>query len=186
MRRGGIKPWSTVRKEILNNLHGDAGCFTTTMVDYYGMPLTWPGRSEASRHPLSERAHCVEAELLADVRQRMGGSFNPDRFVPYLMMHEFEAMLFSDCHRFANAIGRPNLASAFQEIRDQFANPEEIDDSPRTAPSKRIEGLVPGYQKPLSGTQAALAIGLDTIRAACPHFNAWLDRLERLPALASP
>ena len=28
---------------------------------------------------------------------QMGSGFNPDRFVPYVMMHEFEAMLFSDC-----------------------------------------------------------------------------------------
>lgn len=180
-RRGGVRPWSTARKEILNNLHGDPGCFVTTMVDYYGLPSAWPGRSEAHLRPLSERAASVKAELLADVRQNMGSSFNPERFVPYLMIHEFEAMLFSDCRRLADAIGQPDLASKFQAIRDRFANPEEIDDSPWTAPSKRIERLDPGYQKPLSGTQAALTIGLDAIRAACPHFDGWLKRLESLP-----
>ena len=181
-RGGGITSWNVARREILRHLKADVGCFATTMVDYYGLPRTWPGRSTAPQRPLPERANLVETTLLADVSQRMGCSFNSDRFVPYLMMHEFEAMLFSDCHRFADAIGRPNLASDLQGIRDQFANPEEIDDSPRTAPSKRIEGLVAGYQKPLSGTQAALAIGLDAIRAACPHFHAWLQRLECLPA----
>ena len=184
--RGGVRPWSTVRKEILNNLQGDPGCFVTTMVDYYGLPSGWPGRIQAQQRPLPERARTVEAELLEDVRQLMGRSFNPDRFVPYLMMHEFEAMLFSDCHRFADTIGRPNLASDLQAIRDQFDNPEEIDDSPQTAPSKRIERLVAGYQKPLSGTQAAQAIGLNAIRVACPHFDAWLGRLECLPTRVSP
>ena len=182
MRRGGVKPWPAVRNEILNNLKRDAGCFVTTMVDYYGLPQAWPGRNQAAQRPLPERAKSVEVELLADVHQRMGGGFNPDRFVPYLMLHEFEAMLFSDCYRFAEAIGRSSLAADFQAIRDQFANPEEIDDSPRTAPSKRIESLVAAYQKPLMGTRAAQAIGLNAIRAACPHFDAWLDRLERLPA----
>ena len=71
----------------------------------------------------------------------------------------------------------PILPWGFQAIRDQFDNPEEIDDSPLTAPSKRIERLVAGYQKPLVGTQAALAIGLGTIRTVCPHFDAWLERL---------
>ena len=185
-RRGGVKSWSTVRKEILNNLYGDSGCFVTTMVDYYGLPPSWPGRSEALRRPLPERASSVEAELLTDVRRRMGSGFNPDRFIPYLMVHEFEAMLFSDCGRFADAIGRPNMASNFQAIRNQFTNPEEIDDSPETAPSKRIGSLVAGYQKPLSGTLAALAIGLDAIRAACPHFHAWLQRLESPLSHAGP
>ena len=185
-RRGGVKRWSTARKEILNNLHGDSGCFVTTMVDYYGMPPTWPGRSEALQRPLPDRASSVEAQLLTDVRRRMRSGFNPDRFIPYLMMHEFEAMLFSDCARFADAIGRPDAASNFQAIRNQFSNPEEIDDSPQTAPSKRIEDLVAGYQKPLMGTRAALAIGLDAIRAACPHFDGWLRMLEHLPSRVGP
>ena len=124
--------------------------------------------------------------MLADVCQEMGDNFYPVRFIPYLMMHEFEAMLFSDCHRFADSIGRTNLASDLQGIRDQFDNPEEIDDSPQTAPSKRIEHLVAGYQKPLAGTQAALAIGLNAIRAACPHFDTWLERLECLPTRVGP
>lgn len=97
------------------------------------------------------------------------------------MMHEFEGMLFSDCRRFAGGIGRPDLAAALQGIRDQFASPEEVNDSPETAPSKRILQLIPGYEKPLLGTLAALEIGLPAIRRECPHFRGWLDRLASLP-----
>ena len=60
----------------------------------------------------------------------------------------------------------------------------EIDDSRTTAPSKRIEALVPGYQKPVMGTLAAQEIGLQTMREACPHFGQWIARLERLPVEA--
>ena len=98
------------------------------------------------------------------------------------MMHEFEAMLFSDCPAFGRGIGRPHLGGEFQQIRDAFGSPEEIDDSPETAPSKRVESLVRGYEKPLLGTLAALEIGLGTIRHECPHFGSWLDRLEQLPS----
>ena len=111
----------------------------------------------------------------------MGNGFDQNRFVPYVMMHEFEALLFSDCAAFGRGIGRPDLDSAFQEIRDAFGNPEEIDDSPETAPSKRVERLVRGYEKPLLGTLAALEIGLATMRRECPHFGSWLDRLKQLP-----
>ncbi|MGC9946546.1 MAG: DUF4276 family protein [Bryobacteraceae bacterium] len=55
-----------------------------------------------------------------------------------------------------------------------------IDDSPVTAPSKRVEALVPGYQKPLLGALAILEIGLARIRAERPHFNDWLTRIEAL------
>lgn len=95
-------------------------------------------------------------------------------------MHEFEAMLFSDCAGFAHGIGFPNLLPNFQTIRDQFDTPEDIDDSPITAPSKRIEALVPKYRKPVLGIQGAAAIGLPTIRAECGHFRGWLEHLEGL------
>ncbi len=108
----------------------------------------------------------------------MGSGFDRGRFLPLVMMHEFEAMLFSDCVAFGTAIGRPDLIPDFQAIRDGFENPEDIDDSPETAPSKRIEALFPAYQKVLMGSLAALEIGLERIRAECPHFRGWLERLE--------
>ncbi len=116
--------------------------------------------------------------MLADVVNEMEPGFNPDRFLPYVMMHEFEAMLFSDCEAFAQAIDRPDLAVSFQQIRDRFDTPEDINDSPTTAPSKRIEALLPGYQKPLIGPAVATEIGLRVIRAECLHFAEWLARLE--------
>ena len=183
IRRGGIEGWAEVRKDILGHLKQDVGCFATTMVDYYGLPQsgnrTWPGRKTAGGITFAKKAKTVENALLADIRQRMGGTLNPDRFIPYVMMHEFEAMLFSDCEGFGRGIGREDLVQPLQAIRDQFANPEEIDDSPDTAPSKRIGHLVPDYQKPFMGNLAALEIGIHAIRRECPHFEEWLERLER-------
>ena len=95
-------------------------------------------------------------------------------------MHEFEGLLFSDCAAFSRAIGLPQLEPRFSGIRNQFATPEEIDDSPNTAPSKRVEELVPGYEKPLLGVLAAMEIGLARMRQECPHFDAWLKKLESL------
>ena len=182
--RGGIRSWTETRRGIRDRLRQDAGLIVTTMVDYYGLPPSgpgsWPGRAEASLLPFPQRAVHVENTMGTDVAILMGDSFNPDRFVPYVMMHEFEAMLFSDCQRFAEAIGRPELAVSFQGIRNTFDTPEEINDSLDTAPSKRVESLVPDYQKPVDGTAAAMEIGLETIRQECPHFGQWLELLERL------
>ena len=182
---GGITSWRRARKEILIHLRENSGCFVTTMVDYYGLPPTgkkaWPGRKRASWLSFPENARAVEDALLADIRDQMGNSFNPARFVPYVQMHEFEALLFSDCEQFARGIGQPCLAANFQEIRDAFNSPEEIDDSPQTAPSKRVKELMRRYQKPLTGLRALQEIGLDTIRAKCPHFRNWLRRLECQP-----
>ena len=155
------------------------------MVDYYALPQTgnkaWPGRYAAAQLPFHEKARMIEEALNDDIVATMG-DVHPDRFIPFIMMHEFEGMLFSDCQRFGIGIGREDLVAAFQAIRDQFATPEEINDSSRTAPSKRILDLIPGYQKPLFGTLAALEIGLEAIRKECPHFDGWLTRLESLPS----
>ena len=184
-RRGGIRAWSAVRKDILQHLKEDAECLSTTMVDFYALPQTgdraWPGREEAAQLVFAEKAASVESALLAGICSEMGDDFDPNRFVPYVMMHEFEGLLFSDATRFGLGIGRPDLSPKFQAIRDQFATPEEINDSPQTAPSKRIINLVPGYEKPLMGTLAVLEIGLDAIRQECPLFRGWIERLEQWP-----
>jgi hypothetical protein len=181
-RRGGIRPWQVVRKEIIDHLKEDPASLTTTMVDYYALPKTgdaaWPGRQDASSLPFADKADAVENALSADIARHFGEGFDSRRFIPHVTIHEFEALLFSDCPGFARGIGLPDLAPAFQEIRDQFASPEEIDDSPQTAPSKRVEALVPGYDKPLQGCLAILEIGLEVIRKECPHFGRWLGSLE--------
>ena len=183
--QGGITSWTVAQRDIVNHLEEDPLCIATTMVDYDGLPATggsrWPGRAQASELPFTEKAPAIEDALLASVLERMGAAFDGRRFVPYVMMHEFEALLFSDCDAFARGISLRTLNTRLQRIRDAFDSPEEIDDSPTTAPSKRIEALVPGYQKPVMGTLAAQEIGLQTMREACPHFGQWIARLERLP-----
>lgn len=181
-RRGGIKAWSAVKEDISRHLQTDRGSVATTMVDYYALPSTggkaWPGRAEANTQTHEQKARTVETALAQDME-----SFLPQasqRFVPFVVLHEFEALLFSDCHAFARGICQPNLGADFQRIRDCFASPENINDSPMTAPSKRVEALVPRYEKPLLGVLAALEIGLGKMRQECPHFSNWLERMEAL------
>ena len=114
----------------------------------------------------------------ADLSNAVGPDFNPNRFVPFVVMHEFEGLLFSDCKAFCQGIGRQDLEPKFQQIRNEFNTPEDINDSPITCPSMRVKNLVPGYEKPLYGTLAALEVGLSRIRGQCPHFDDWLRQLE--------
>ena len=184
-RRGGIRGWNTVRGDIINHLSEDANCLATTMVDYYALPRSgvgaWPGRDVAANLPVVEKAASVEAALLKDIHQTLGQQFDRDRFLPFVMMHEFEGLLFSNCQSFGLSIGKPEVVGKLQAIRDAFPSPEDINDSLVTAPSKRVQDLIPDYQKPLFGALAALEIGLDAIRKECPHFRAWLERLESWP-----
>jgi len=176
--RGGIRSWEMTKRDIRRHMYEDPNRIATTFVDYYGLPATggraWPGRAAAAGLPFAERAAHVESAMLQDL------SRDPGRFIPFVMMHEFEAVLFSDCDAFARAIERPHLAPQFQSIRDAFQTPEEINDSVENAPSRRIKRIVDRYEKPIFGAIAALKIGLERIRAECPHFNNWLNRLEAL------
>lgn len=186
--RGGIKNWPGVRSEIIRHLRQDAGCFVATFADYYAMPQAgegcWPGRGTAATvtpGTAVSRGRTVQIALVDDIATTAGQDFNRSRFVPFVAMHEFEGLLFSDCRATATAINRPELTGALEAIRASFSSPEEINDSPTTAPSKRLMELVPNYQKPLEGTLAALSIGIPTIRRECPHFNSWLTSLEMIP-----
>ena len=187
MKRGGIRPWQSVKRDILRHLKEDREAIAALMVDYYGLPHDWPGRADAPRENSSDaRAKFVETALLTDICNEMGPRFDSKRFVPLIAMHEFEALLFSDPERFAEGIGRSGLAQGFREIRQEFESPEDINDSPATAPSKRIESLFPGYEKPLFGVIAAIEIGLPKMRKECAHFDGWLRSLELLPSQMTP
>ena len=180
-QRGGIRQWGSVRNDILDHLAGDRDCLATTMVDYYGLPSSWPGCEEAKRQAtLTDKATSIQKALRNDISEQFEGAFDPRRFVPYVVMHEFEGLLFSDPGKFALGIGRPELSDEFQSIRNEFTTPEEINDSPLTAPSKRVLSLYPRYQKPLMGAQAVREIGLDVIRGECPLFDGWIGELETL------
>lgn len=181
---GGIRSWPAARKEIVNHLREDRGCIAT-MVDYYALPqklpVGWPGRAQSSALISAEqKGLSIHDAIRDDLAAEMGKSFDPRRFVPFVVMHEFEGLLFSDCTTFSRSLGNPELEDSFRKIRENFATPEEINDSPVTSPSKRVEALVPGYQKPLYGVRAATEIGLSRIRKECPHFDGWLKQLESL------
>lgn len=182
-KRGGIQAWPRVLRELSILLREDRARHITTLVDYYGLPATgsraWPGRSEAATLPFAERAACIEEQM-----QRAVDADNPhldcSRLHPYVVMHEFEGLLFSDGARFARAIDCPEVTAEFLAIAAGFPTPEHINDGPDTHPSARVQELVPKYQKPLFGNLAALDIGLSAIAEECPGFRAWLGRLEAI------
>lgn len=177
--RGGITSWKIAQKEIINHLKEDRNCIVTTMFDYYGLPDSWPMRKESTKLAFSNKAPKIEQALLEDVSLSMGDNFDKKRFIPYIMMHEFEALLFSNCQKFAEGIKKQKLASEFQKIRDKFESPEEIDDCPEGAPSKRIRSILPSYQKLSMGGLAVEEIGLSEMCNNCSHFNNWINRLKK-------
>lgn len=185
--KGGDVRYERVCINVRNSLLQEKTAYCSTLIDFYGLPAKFPGKSDAkAQSSLNDIAasFCVAFE---NALRRDIGENSVRRFIPYVQMHEFEALLFSDPERLANGIGRPDLYSELIRIANSFSTPEHINDSRRTAPSKRIIKLFPGYrlQKPLYGGLAALEIGLPKIRQECPLFNAWLAKLESLTPFTS-
>jgi hypothetical protein len=66
-----------------------------------------------------------------------------------------------------------------EAVAQEFTSPEEINDSPETAPSKRIMRIFEGaYSKTVHGPLIAESIGMDAIRTKCPAFNEWVGKLQ--------
>ena len=63
---------------------------------------------------------------------------------------------------------------------NQRVTPEDINDSDTSAPSKRIQKVIPTYQKVVNGAVLAKWITLAKIRQECKRFNAWVTCLETL------
>ena len=183
-KRGGVKKWEVARQDIVRTLK--EGRYCTTMMDYYAMPDDWPGRVNAKSLAWDKRASHVEAKLLEDITGAMGQTFNTQFFIPYVQLHEFEALVFADVGVLTSVMSPlspsspERLEKQFARILDEAGRPEAIDDGVETCPSRRIIGVVKAYKKRVHGPIVTRRIGLETLRDRCDHFAAWLGRLERI------
>jgi len=178
--KGGNVNYARVKKDILLQLKQDRSAYCSTMLDLYGLGAGFPGTPAPSGLSGKERAERIERAVLADLVAEAPELSPGLRLIPYVQPHEYEALLFSDSEALAAAVGRPELAASLSEIRAAFETPEEIDDSPQTAPSKRIRQMYPAYSKVIEGTTAAQAIGIGKMLDQCPHFRDWVERLSAL------
>jgi len=170
--KGGLVSYGKIKSQVYRKCREDSTAFVTTMFDLYGLPNDFPGKD--SQPNTSDPF--VKASYL---EQQMGADINNNNFIPNLLVHEFEGLLYSSPQAFAGWFDQ-NTVDCLQAERNQFPSPEHINDSPHIAPSKRILRLCPNYDKPLHGSLIALDISLDIIREQCQHFNQWLTRLEQI------
>jgi hypothetical protein len=168
-----------MKNDILRKLAQEKGddVFFTTMIDLYAIHPQFPGLDEAEklRHLPYKRVEHLEQHFAQDI--------GDSRFVPYIQLHEYEAYLFADPTWFEYFYNHhTSEIAALQAIANSKDTPELINDGHHSAPSKRIIAHLPDYEgaKPIVGPQVAELIGLDVIRRKCPHFSAWLLRLEQL------
>ncbi|MDM8549522.1 DUF4276 family protein [Desulfobacterales bacterium HSG2] len=184
--RGGFRrrsPYKTVKKDICAWMKEDrqSDVRFTTMLDLYALPDDFPGYADSKRETDPYRRVAVlEEALAADIN----GELNDTRFIPYVQLHEFEALILAEPQQldweFLEHDGP--IRRLVDMVKREGGNPERINDGAGTAPSKRIIAEIPEYagRKATSGPLVAGRIGIPTLLEHCRHFAQWIDRLVRL------
>ncbi len=167
--KGGFVNYEHLKNDILRLLKSQGqDVVVTTFVDFFRCPEL-PNQKDIEALP----SHIKRVE---EMGKSISGDINDWRFIPYIQLHEFEALLFSSINGFEMYF-EDQVSNEIQGIIDSFDNPEEINSTPETAPSKRLIRIIPYYDKVIYGNIVALEIGLPTILAKCPRFRGWIDCL---------
>jgi len=142
----------------------------TTFYDFYGFKRKRKGETKDS----------LEARILKFISEPLRG-----KCIPYIQMYEFEGLLFSSPAAMASVLQQDDIEPWIEVWAEKILhlfndNPEKINDSPQTAPSKRLESTP--YRKITHGPDIANKIGLNVLREKCTGFDEWLNKLEALQA----
>lgn len=188
--KGGDIRFERAKADIENFLKQRQNIYVSTMFDYFRIDSDWPGMNDIRTKNKSgislksqDKAKIIEEATYDRILADIPGCNAENRFIPYIEMHEFEALLFSDAHILAEQTGI--TFSKIDEIIRQYSEPEEINDNPEQAPSRRLKYLCRQYDKIDYGKNISEAIGIPTIRNKCPHFNEWLRKMEELTGEAN-
>lgn len=167
--KGGFVNYEHLKNDLFRLLKSQGqDVVVTTFVDFFRCPKL-PNQNDIDK--LSSNIQKVEA-----MEKSIYDDINDRRFIPYIQLHEFEALLFSSSNGFEMYF-EDQIAKEIQGIIDSFDNPEDINSSPETAPSKRLIRIIPYYDKVIYGNIVALEIGLPTILSKCPRFRRWINSL---------
>jgi len=169
--KGGSINYIDCINNIKRFLAGATHCEKVILIyDYYGLHKSFTDHLTPTHNTLDKRIEAIQQRLESDIK-------NP-RFKFTLQVHEFEAYLFSNPQVIAdhfNDIG--SLSDLNKILAGANNNPELINNSEITAPSKRLETLYPSYQKVSDGISIIDKIGIQTVRDNCNYFNSFCSSL---------
>ena len=172
-----------MKKDIGNHLKQRTETYVTTFVDYYGIK-EWPGTDSVPENSKPDHiAKHINKETKKEINNQFSELGSNRRFIPYMSIHEFEALLFSDSALLASELDINE--TKISDVLTTHGEPEAINNSPQTSPLKRLDawsqqGSKTKFAKTSTGITLAKRIGIPKMREKCPVFNAWLGRLETI------
>jgi len=178
--KGGLLKYTKFKNDVLRWIQSDRGrihTFYTSFIDLYAFP-----KDTESPYTSLIQQITNPYQKIAALEAAIGEDINHPNFIPYVQLHEFESLLLVDPDRLLGMY--PDGKSGVRRLKEDIgnANPEEVNESYHTAPSKRIIKYLPDYegQKAQVGPLVAEDIGITELRNKCPHFNEWISKLENL------
>lgn len=182
--RGGMLSYAQAKRDltILQKQYRDNNSehhIFTTMFDYYALPDDFPGVKESTEiQNVRSRISFLENKFAEELGRCA--------FIPYIQLHEFEALLFVDIIRLQTEYPLSSeRIRILKEETDIYGDPEMINNSPDTAPSKRIIAALSQdyhYNKVQSGATVTSSIGIEALLENCQHFKEWIENIKRIAA----
>ncbi len=106
--RGGSAKYTRWRRDILRLLADPRAVLVTTMLDYYRLPQDFPGRNEQS-------GTCFDRVIYLE--RRFSEDIDNYKFIPYIALHEFEALLFANPEKIADSFPKSSASNRLKKIR---------------------------------------------------------------------
>ena len=175
---GGVTSYQRAKNDLLlwvkENRNDDYSIdYYTSMLDYYKLPTDFPGIPPKGTNAIDKVKYlerCLEENL------------GIPNFIPYIQLHEFEALVFASLDYLI--ADYPGKEKAIESLKQELAScnnaPEDVNNHPKTAPSKRLENALGKYNKVKSGAEVTSKVGIDTLVRSCPHFCTWIDKLKEI------
>ncbi len=178
--KGGMLKYIKFKNDVVRWMDSEKDrpdTFFTSFIDLYAFP-------KDNESPYKEAIQRITNpyEKVQNLENAIKENIGDERFIPHVQLHEFEAFLLIEPDRLLTMY--PDAGSAIVKLKANIGTmaAELINESPETAPSKRIIRFIPAYegQKAQVGPMVAEDIGLIKLRESCPHFNEWITKLESL------
>ena len=173
---GGLSKYSYIKQDIIKIIY-ETDVVVTTLLDFYRLPSDFPGYKQNNALPHDRWVEIIEGQIKEDIERTQEQRF--DNFIPYIQLHEFEALIFSSIAGIDALFEKSEVKYRdFQAVIDSYPNPENINNGPDSAPSVRLKQLIPGYDKVVYGVGIISEIGMETVLSRCPRFNGWIKKLK--------
>lgn len=176
--KGGLTKYQHLKTDLINCVY-ENNVLVSTLIDFYALPKDFPKYEDAAKIVnKGERLSFLEKAIVEDIETEKGKSF--PNLLPYIQLHEFEALVFSSIDSIRALYSEYDAKfNEIEQVMDAYPNPEDINDSPQTAPSKRLKNnqLIRGYNKVNDGIMIIEETGIDVVLAKCPRFSKWVETL---------